>query len=107
MRQTDLADIRAQRRHVINRCTDCLLDFRLNPVNEVFFRHAHAQPADIAGQRRAIIRHRRIHAGAVTRIVPGNHAQQRRHILDRAPEYADLIQRRGKRDQTIARNTSV
>ena len=56
---------------------------------------------------RQIIRHRDRRAGRIFRIVTRDDAQDQRRIRDRPTERADLIERAGERDQTVARHAAV
>ena len=57
-----------------------LLDLRLHPVDEILGGQADAQPAHVAGERRGVVGHGDIQAGAVARVMPGDDAEQQRGV---------------------------
>ena len=62
VRQRDLDDLRAQAGHHLQRRADGRLDLRLHALDEIFPRHAHAQPLQaVADVHLAdVIRHRHV-----------------------------------------------
>jgi hypothetical protein len=66
-----------------------------------------AQTFDVAGQRRAIIRHRAICAGRVVRVVPGDRLQHDRAVLDGPGHRAGVVEAERIRVDAIAAHQTV
>src|SRR5437660_427144 len=79
----------------------------LNAAVEVVARHADRQRPERLVDRLRVARHRSIDAGAVERVVAGDHFEQVRESRHVGSEGADLVQGRGEGDQAEARDAAV
>ena len=73
--------------------------FRSCKSLQILARQAELQPFHVAVERGRIIRHGRGRRSGIAWVAAGDHAQQRRGILHRAREGADVIERTGERRQ--------
>ena len=81
---------------------------RIDAAGELILtRQTDPQPLHRAVQIRQIVGHRLVHAGRVLRIVSRHHPQQQRGVGHRPAERADLIQRRRKGHQPVARHAPI
>jgi hypothetical protein len=82
-------------------------DLGVKPGAEKFPRHAQPPRAFAPDQLGPVVRHVRLERGRIARVVPGDGAEQQRRVLHGVRHGADLIERRGKGRQAVARHQPV
>ena len=74
---------------------------------EIFFRHPQLQSANRAFDFIGVVRHWHVGGCRIQRIASGNVLQQQRGIFHGFGERADVVERRGKSDQPVARDATI
>src|SRR5436190_22566621 len=83
-------------------------DLRIDSLDHVLFGDTKPDSAQVAAPEiSGIVGDRVVQAGRIERISPRNRVHEQRRIAHRLGEWADLIERRCKRDQTEARNAAI
>ncbi len=82
-------------------------DFRVQTLSEIFFGHADSEPAHGPNQVSFIIGYRDVSGSRVERIAAGDHAQENRGVFHGLGQRANVVERRRKGDQTVARHSPI
>src|SRR6202035_5158109 len=91
----------------LERGADALLDFWVEPFAEILFGDAESQRLERLVDGLAVLRRRLVHAGAVERIMPRDDFEKQGDVGHFMGEAADLIERTGEGNETVARHASV
>src|SRR5262249_27684176 len=79
----------------------------VKPFAQESARDADAQSLDLAIDSPVVIGHRNACGGRIVLVATRDNPQDRCHVGSVTPKYADLIERRAKGYQTVARNSAV
>ena len=107
VRKRDFADFAAlgpvKRDGLFDRCRN----FGIEALREIFLGDAQFPRAAVDRERGAVIGNVRFEGGRVAFVVPGDGAEHDGGVLDGAGKRADLVERRGERDESVARDEAV
>ena len=107
MRQRNFHYFASRGGEFLNGGFDGAAHLAVEPFAEIFFGHTQLQSANRTFDFISIVGHGNIGGCRIQRIASGNVLQQQRGIFHGFGERADVVERRGKSDQPVARDATI